>query len=195
MFLLCGKPRFNSMPVTRLTPAHAEPYRALMLEAYAHHPDAFTSSVAERSILPVSWWQGRLASGASANEVVFGVFIQEELAGVAGISFDTREKTKHKSTLFGMYVPGRFRKQGIGRQLIGEVLRYAKTHPYTTITQLTVTVGNTPALKLYESSGFMQFGTEPFAVRVGAEYVSKVHMWCNHLPPSDKNVETETKTE
>lgn len=166
-----------------------------MLEAYALHPDAFTSSVAERSILPVSWWQGRLASGASASEVVFGAFIQEELAGVAGISFDTREKTRHKSTLFGMYVPDRFRKQGIGRQLIGEVLRFAKTRPDTTITQLTVTVGNTPALSLYESSGFMQFGTEPFAVRVGADYVSKIHMWCNHFPPPDQYEGAETKAE
>lgn len=183
------------MPVTRLIPIHAEPYRALMLEAYALHPDAFTSSHTERSILPISWWEGRLASGASANEVVFGAFIQEELAGVAGLSFDTRLKTKHKSTLFGMYVTDRFRKQGIGRQLISEVLRYAKTHPDTTITQLTVTAGNTSALRLYESSGFIQFGTEPFAVRVGSEYVSKVHMWCNHILPSDKHVEAEIKTE
>ncbi|MDO8317753.1 hypothetical protein [Rhodoferax sp.] len=40
-----------------------------------------------------------------------------------------------------------------------------------------------------------QFGTEPFAVRVGAEYVSKVHMWCNHFRPSEKYMEAETKTE
>ena len=171
-----------NMPVTRLDPTHAETYRALMLEAYALHPDAFTASVDERSILPISWWEERLAPDTSANEVVFGAFMEGELAGVAGLSFDTRLKTRHKSRLFGVYVTAGFRSQGIGRKLIDEALRYAKSHPDITITQLTVTAGNTSALKLYESSGFMQFGTEPFAVRVGAGYVSKVHMWCNHFP-------------
>lgn len=185
MLVLCERHRLSSMRVTRLNPGHVEPYRALMLEAYRLHPDSFTSSVAERSILPLSWWECRLAAGASATEVVFGAFIQAELAGVAGLSFDTREKTRHKSTLFGMYVPDRFRRRGVARQLLGEVLRYARSHPDTTITQLTVTAGNTPALSLYESSGFLQFGTEPCAVRVGAEYVSKVHMWCKHARPSE----------
>lgn len=136
-------------------------------------------------MLPLSWWEGRLQEGASAKEVVFGAFIQERLAGVAGIAFDTREKARHKSTLFGMYVPDRFRKQGIGRQLMDEALRYARAHPDTSLTQLTVTAGNTPALKLYEASGFAPFGTEPFAVRVGAGYVSKVHMWCKLHPLPD----------
>ncbi|MEY4099098.1 MAG: hypothetical protein RL300_269 [Pseudomonadota bacterium] len=163
-----------------------------MLEAYALHPDAFTSSVDERSILPISWWEERLAPGTSANEVIFGAFIQGELAGVAGLSFDTRLKTSHKSRLFGVYVTEKFRAQGIGRQLVGEALRYARTRPAITITQLTVTAGNRSALKLYEATGFIKFGTEPFAVRVGAGYVSKVHMWFNHVPSADPCGELET---
>lgn len=169
------------MLVTRLNPTDAETYRALMLEAYALHPDAFTTSVEERGVLPISWWEARLAPGTSANEVVFGAFMEGELVGVAGLSFDTRLKTRHKSRLFGVYVTGRFQSQGIGRKLIDEALRYAKSLPDITMTQLTVTAGNISALKLYESSGFMPFGTEPFAVRVGAGYVSKVHMWCKHF--------------
>ncbi len=46
--------------IERLTPEYASSYRALMLEAYECHPDAFTSSVAERAQLPLSWWQKRL---------------------------------------------------------------------------------------------------------------------------------------
>lgn len=172
--------------VTRLNPSHAEPYRALMLEAYAQHPDAFTSSVAERVTLPLSWWQKRLSEDVTANEVVFGAFIEKDLAGVAGLSFDTREKARHKSTLFGMYVSGRFRQLGLGQQLVAELLAYARTHPETKIVQLTVTAGNAPAQNLYASNGFEPFGTEPFAVQVGAEYVSKVHMWCQLSSPSDQ---------
>jgi len=44
-----------------LEKADAEAYRAMMLEAYAAHPRAFTSTVAERAALPMSWWQERPA--------------------------------------------------------------------------------------------------------------------------------------
>ena len=47
------------MKVRRLVPEQAAEYRALMLEAYEAHADAFTSSVAERAALPLDWWQSR----------------------------------------------------------------------------------------------------------------------------------------
>jgi|SRR5512132_2234140 hypothetical protein len=105
------------MAIRRLVPGEAPEYRALMLEAYESHPDAFTSSVSERAALPLSWWQSRLAEGHEPSEVVFGAFQNAELAGVAGLSFESREKIRHKATLFGMYVPPRFRCLGLGRQL------------------------------------------------------------------------------
>jgi RimJ/RimL family protein N-acetyltransferase len=171
------------MPIARLTPSHAGAYRALMLEAYALHPDAFTSTVAERCDLPLSWWAARVSEAATAREVVFGAFVDGELAGVAGLSFESREKTRHKATLFGTSVLAKYRQHGFGRQLVVAVLDHARRSPGTTLVQLTVTEGNAPAQRLYVSCGFVPFGTEPFAVRVGAGYVSKVHMWCGlHAP-------------
>src|SRR4051794_18044509 len=95
--------------VRRLVPDEAPEYRALMLEAYERHPDAFTSSAAERTALPLAWWESRLSAAAEAAELVFGAFQNGELGGVAGLSFESREKIRHKATLFGMYVPVRFR--------------------------------------------------------------------------------------
>jgi len=40
-----------------------------MLAAYTAHPDAFTSSVAEREKLPLSWWEARLSSSPDAKEL------------------------------------------------------------------------------------------------------------------------------
>ena len=164
-------------PIERLTPAHATPYRALMLEAYERHPDAFTSSVAERSALPLSWWEARLSEGPATPERVFGAFIDGRLSGVAGLSFESREKTRHKATLFGMYVPPQARQHGLGQRLVHAVLDEAAARPGIALVQLTVSQGNQAAQSLYERCGFVAFGLEPFAVRVHAGYVAKVHMW------------------
>jgi ribosomal protein S18 acetylase RimI-like enzyme len=153
-----------------------------MLEAYALHPDAFTSSVAERNSLPLVWWEQRLSASAQPNEVVFGAVVSEALCGVAGISFQSRDKVRHKATVFGMYVPARNRRQGVGRELMNSVLTYAESRPGTSIVQLTVTEGNATAQAFYASFGFVPFGTEPCAVRVGSGYVSKVHMWRDLQP-------------
>lgn len=153
-----------------------------MLEAYALHPDAFTSSVAERAALPLSWWENRLADVPEPSELVFAALLDGRLAGVAGLSFDSREKARHKAHLFGMYVPAQFRQHGLGKQLVHAALAYAQARAGVRIVQLSVTHGNHPAQALYRQCGFVEFGLEPFAVAVGTKYVSKVHMWCDlHL--------------
>ena len=68
------------IPVRRLVPADASAYRQLMLAAYAQTPDAFTSTVAERESLPLSWWESRMQDKPGAMEAVFGGFSSGVLA-------------------------------------------------------------------------------------------------------------------
>ena len=147
--------------VRRLVPADAPPYRALMLEAYERHAEAFSSSATERAALPLDWWQARLAEGDEAPQRVIGAWRGDRLAGVAGLSFETGEKLRHKATLFGMAVAEDFRRQGIGEALVQAVLAHA----------------------LYERCGFAVFGIEPRAVAVGDGYVAKCHMWVDLEAP------------
>lgn len=167
------------MSIRRLVPGDATAYRALMLEAYERHPDAFTSSTSERAVLPLTWWEARLADGPKPTDIVLGAFRESHLAGVAGLSFQSREKARHKATLFGMFVLPSFRQSGVGRELVLAALDHAKARDGVILVQLTVTQGNDGAQALYERCGFVTFGVEPFAVAIGAAFVSKVHMWCN----------------
>ncbi|HET6264063.1 MAG TPA: GNAT family N-acetyltransferase [Usitatibacter sp.] len=150
-----------------------------MLQGYELHPDAFTSTVDERGSLPLSWWEKRLADGAGAEGLVLGAFEGARLAGVAGLSFEPRPKSRHKAHLFGMYVPSAFRGKGIGRALVLGVLEQARRREGVILVQLTVTDGNLDAQRLYEGCGFVVFGVEPRAMRQGEEYLAKVHMWCD----------------
>jgi ribosomal protein S18 acetylase RimI-like enzyme len=159
-----------------------------MLHAYAQYPEAFTSSVQERERLPLSWWEARLSGGADAAEIVIGVFAPgadgtNELAGVVGLSFEQREKARHKSTLFGMYVAQQHRCSGLGDALVSAALQHARERKAVRLVQLTVTLGNDVAYALYARHGFVEYGLEPNAVLVGNGYVSKCHMWCDLYPP------------
>lgn len=171
------------MSVRRLTVQDAGAYRALMLQAYRLHPEAFTSSLAERACLPASWWESRTCDDPSASQVVFGACVERALVGAVGVSFESREKTRHKATLFGLYVTEGFRMLGMGRNLVDAVLEHARTRPETMLVQLSVTAGNQRAQRLYAACGFAPFGTEPMAVRVGDGFAAKVHMWCTLHPP------------
>jgi RimJ/RimL family protein N-acetyltransferase len=116
--------------------------------------------------------------------MVIGAFARDTLVGVAGLAFESREKAKHKATLFGMYVPAAHRNRGLGRRLVIEALAKAKDRPATRLVQLTVTDGNAAAEALYASCGFVRFGVEPFAVAVEDRFVAKVHMWCDLERPA-----------
>ncbi|WP_253278178.1 GNAT family N-acetyltransferase [Variovorax paradoxus] len=166
--------------VRRLTAADAAAYRALMLDAYATHPSAFTSTVGEREGLPLSWWEKRLGAEADAPSVVFGAFDDMgALAGAAGLSFEDRERARHKATLFGMSVKASARRAGFGRRLVDAVLDHARAHGGLRLVQLTVTEGNAPAQTLYDNCGFQVFGVEPLAIAVDGSLLAKVHMWCD----------------
>ncbi|KMT57557.1 GNAT family N-acetyltransferase [Pseudomonas fildesensis] len=152
----------------------AEAYRALMLEAYGAYPQAFTSSVAERAAMPLSWWEKRIDSPLDR---LLGGFDGDALAGIVGLAYEPREKARHKVTLFGMYVTAACQQQGLGRLLVEAALDEARKHPRLKVIQLTVTAGNDAAFALYQRCGFIQFGLEPLAVRVGVDYFDKIHMW------------------
>ncbi|MDQ1815713.1 GNAT family N-acetyltransferase [Massilia sp. CCM 9210] len=166
------------MNIARLDPAHAAAYRSITLEALALHPDAYTSGEPERAALPASWWEARLNPDPASNEVVLGAFGADgTLAGTVGLSFEVREKGRHKVTLFGMYVTPLYRRGGLGGQLLNAALDYARSRPHAKIVQLTVTEENGAARGLYERLGFTAFGVEPFAIALGERYLAKVHMW------------------
>jgi len=162
------------MIIRTLGAGDAEAYRGLMLEAYGAYPQAFTSSVAERAAMPLSWWEKRLSSPL---DCLLGAFEEDELAGIVGLAFEPREKARHKVTLFGMYVTRAHQRKGLGRQLVEAALDETRRHPRLKLIQLTVTAGNDAAFALYQRCGFIQYGLEPLAVRVGVDYFDKIHMW------------------
>jgi ribosomal protein S18 acetylase RimI-like enzyme len=165
------------LTIRRLVPADAAAHRALMLGAYRDHPEAFTSTLAEREPLPLAWWAARMAEGEAPLELVVGAFDAELLLGAAGLACETRERLRHKATLFGMVVAPAARGRGVGRAIVDAVLDEARRRPALRLVQLTVSEGNAAAEALYRRCGFERFGTEPMATCVAGRFVTKLHLW------------------
>jgi ribosomal protein S18 acetylase RimI-like enzyme len=165
------------LTIRRLVPADAAAHRALMLRAYRDHPEAFTSSLAEREGLPLDWWAARMAEGETPVELVVGAFDGDQLLGAAGLALQTRERLRHKATLFGMAVAPEARRRGIGAALVEAVLDQARRRPALRLVQLTVSEGNAAAESLYRRCGFERFGSEPMATCVAGRFVTKLYLW------------------
>src|SRR5207253_1126458 len=118
--------------IRRLTADDAEAYRALMLEAYRLEPEAFTSTERERAGLPAAWWIARISDPAGLK-VGFGACMESAMAGAVALKFETKERTKHKASLIGMYVRPGARGRGIGRALIAAALEHAGSRAGTTV--------------------------------------------------------------
>lgn len=155
---------------------NVDQYRSLMLLGYEESPTAFTSTLQERATLPRLWWENRLKPDVVTGDIVFGAYFGELMTGAVGLSTDYRVRTRHKATLFGMYVHPDFRGQGIATDLIDELLEYAITSPQLAEIQLTVTEGNTPARQLYRQKGFNAWGREPRAIAMDGKFLDKIHM-------------------
>jgi ribosomal protein S18 acetylase RimI-like enzyme len=76
-----------------------------------------------------------------------------------------------------MYVREAARGRGLGQLLIEHVLHDARRSARVEFVNLTVSESNPRAIALYARCGFVRFGTEPMAVKLGEQYVAKVHMW------------------
>ena len=167
------------MDIRRLEVPDAPVYRAFRLRGLREHADAFTSSFEEVSRQALADFEKRLA--ATSNEKLWGAFVDGEMAGMVGLSRETRLKNRHKATLVGMYVAPEYAGRGIGRALVATLLQDARASGIELVI-LTVTDSNRQAIALYEKTGFLSFGTEPDAIRVNGTSFGKTHMYLQLKP-------------
>ena len=143
-----------------LGPEDAGAFRALRLEALERHPCAFAAAHDEESGQSAADVAGRLAAQA-----VFGGFVDGVLVGVAGFATPALAKKRHKGLLWGVYVHAPLRGHGLGRALVAQVIEHARGR----VAQLhaAVVTGNVAACRLYRDLGFVTYGVEPRALKVG----------------------------
>ncbi|MES2632552.1 MAG: GNAT family N-acetyltransferase [Pseudomonadota bacterium] len=159
--------------IRKLDTHDAHDYRALRIRALWEFPEAFTSSYQEDELLPMEWWEARLARD---NTTFWGAFDGGNLCAMVGLERETRAKNSHKATVVGMYVSQEYFGTGMGKMLIDALIAHARAAGLELLV-LTVTEGNTIATHFYAAAGFHSFGIEPRAIRIDGRYFGKNHMY------------------
>lgn len=160
------------MYLRMLTSEDAEVYRGLRLQSLQLHPEAYLSSYESEKKLSIVTTRIRLEP--SENNFTLGAFDGEEkLVGIVTFFRESRPKIDHKANIYSVFVDSDVRKQGVGRRLMVELIARARLLPGLEILNLTVTSNNVAAKRLYESLGFICYGTEPKAMKLGDEYLDE----------------------
>jgi ribosomal protein S18 acetylase RimI-like enzyme len=162
------------MQIRRLEIADAAVYRELRLRGLREHPEAFTSSFEEENLRSLADTEKRLSP--NSETVMWGAFVDGTLAGLVGMTRETRLKNRHKATLVAMYVAPEYGGRGLGLALVQTVIQAAKAARLELLV-LTVTDTNKQAAALYARAGFASFGIEPDAIRVNGVPFGKQHMY------------------
>jgi GNAT superfamily N-acetyltransferase len=163
--------------------ADMEALLAIRREALTNDPAAFSASVAsDRALDPESV---RALLAHPDLHAVFGAFRGNDLVGMTGVYRHRTEKERHKAVVWGMYVRRTHRGAGLGRALLAEAVRFARSLAGVTHLHLSVSESARSAQNVYEAAGFAAWGIEPASLYVNGEFITVRHMVLDlRTPPS-----------
>ncbi|MBM4179054.1 MAG: GNAT family N-acetyltransferase [Ignavibacteria bacterium] len=98
------------------------------------------------------------------------------IVGMIGYSSQGSTKTKHKGSLWGLFVREEYRGQGIASILVDSIMEIAKDVLEIEQLQLSVSTKNQASYGLYLRLGFTVYGTEIHAMKIGDSYVDEYLM-------------------
>ncbi len=159
----------SEIRVRQLSPSDAESFRELRLEGLRLNPEAFGSTYDFEKDQPLTRYSGWLT-----NSTVFGAFQNSHLIGTASFTQLSGLKDSHKGLLRAMYVRPTHRRSGAGRQLVQAIIELARQKVEQL--QLSVVSDNQPAIRLYHSLGFRQYGLEKNALKHNNQYSDEILM-------------------
>ncbi|MDO8359505.1 MAG: N-acetyltransferase [Devosia sp.] len=157
--------------IRRLTESDAAAFRELRLAGLLEAPTAFGSSYAAEKDHTVENFAETIARNYLA-----GAFLEGQLIGVAGFYQLTGEKVAHRGNIWGVYVDPSHRGAGVARALMGNAMAHARG--IVSQVHLSVVTDNEAALGLYERLGYVSYGIEPRALRIGSRFYDEHMMVC-----------------
>lgn len=146
----------ESLVIRPLAPHEWPVYRAIRLRSLADSPDAFATTLAEQEAHGPETWAARLsAAAASCKDCPLIAECSSEPAGLVWAKVDAADDSV--VNIFQMWVSPESRGRGVAAALLDEAIAWARSRKARAV-QLSVTCGNSSAVRLYERAGFKNDG-------------------------------------
>lgn len=162
------------MRIKKLIKHDADHYRNIRLEALSNNPDFFGTMYAEEVIRTADDFREKIP--VDNNNFILGCYGDEDLVGIVAFHQESRIKLRHKAYIRSMYVQPEYRKKGIGKLLLNELIARAKAIQEIEILLLDVVTNNLSAKQLYLSFGFQIYGIEKMAYKLNHQYFDLEYM-------------------
>jgi len=146
----------------------------LRLEGLQTEPFAFGKAAEEHLTTSLETTAARFRE--MPPDFTRGAFEGEKLIGMATFLRELGQKERHKGRVYGVYVTASHRRKGVAKKLMTSLLHKAAED--LSLEQILISVGTRQegARHLYRSLGFVAYGIEPRALKVGGEYIDEEHM-------------------
>lgn len=180
----------DPVSVRALTARDAESYHDLRLRALREQPPAFNSLPEEEP--GISETAVSLAKNEDCS--FLGAFRNEQLVGIIRVSRYSASNEKHRACLSGLYVAPQFRRNGCGKALVRQALKWAEKTPGLRRINLTVVTQQESAVHLYQSLGFSIYGTERETFSSDGHFYDEHLMTMELAAKNDQNNEENIQT-
>lgn len=165
----------NNFLIRKLTLADLNEFFILRLESLQDSPHSFLSSYEDEKKSGPDFYENILKKD-NIDNVIFGAFVEDQLVGIVGIYQSKFRRLKHKANLWGAYVKSDKRGMGIAKQLMLTAINHARDKMNCILIILCVRTNNDAARKLYQSLGFVKWGTEPKSILIDDKFFDEDHM-------------------
>ena len=163
----------EALTLRSLNETDAAAFTNLRLKAIDDSPSAIWPTLEEERTRPLDAVAAQIRQ--TPEQIVFGVFDQHMLIGIAGLKQEPYAQLRHKGVLWGLFVHPLYRNVGVARELLGAALTHACTMRMRQI-HLRVNTENHRARRLYMTSGFTGYGIERRAMCVNGRYFDEENM-------------------
>lgn len=153
-----------------LTPSDEPDLRRVRHDALLLHPTAFGQTVDELAETAPAALIARML--APLNYTYGGFTPHGTLVGIVGLRLEIRARLRHRATIVSVYVAAAQRGTGLARSLMEAALAHARDAEVRMV-ELTVTVGNDSARRLYRDLGFRSYGIQPRGYNVDGVFHDK----------------------
>lgn len=102
------------------------------------------------------------------HNFIFGIFESDQIIASAAIGKIPNPRRIHIGQIWAVYTKPDFRRRNLSSKLISHIVNFAKNHFMQL--KLSVNTDNLQAMKAYKNAGFIEYGREPRALKIGDKF-------------------------